>query len=358
METNTYPKASLQPMKCRRCKEGRAESGGYRERKHRDLAGVRIERVLRVRCSKCKRSLGCVYPDGVLRYKWYSIKVQGIFGILDVHQVKEACVQEVAAWLGYTVESETRAAWQATQVWRSEQYEAKDVAAKAIELTPASLDECKVGTGWMYTLSDVKSQALVAHAPTATRNENTVRTLLSEHEPEVLISDGCPQIEAALAYLPDIQQARCWFHVIKDVLHNFKRDERERVAWDLKFLYTRAELQEAEDFLKVLKARYQPQQLSPLTKAWEQLKQIWLIDCLPLTNNTSESLYNALWSRTRKRVIKTLERTLTWFKQARWRWNHHLVRGLSPWQRFSGNVSPHWLRALVTPLSRSTDFSG
>jgi hypothetical protein len=294
----------------------------------------------------------------VLRYKWYGIKVQGLFAILDVHQVKEACANELAAWLGYTIESETRAAWQETQVWRSEQYEAKDVAAEAIELSAASLDECKLGTGWMYTLSEVESQALVAYALAPTRNENTVRTLLSEHEPKLLISDGCPQIEAALAYLPDLQQARCWFHVIKDVLPNFKHGERERVAWDLEFLYTRSELQEAEDFLQVLRTRYQPQQLSPLTKAWQQLKQIWLIDHLPLTNNASETLYNALWSRTRKRVINTLERTLTWFKQARWRWNHHLVRGLSPWQRFTGIPSPHWLLALVTPLSRSTDFSG
>lgn len=358
METNTYPKASVLPVRCNKCKEGKPESGGYRERKHRDLEGIRIERVLRVRCSECKRSLGCVYPDGVLRYKWYSIKVQGLFALLNVHQVKEACCHEIAAWLGYTIEAETRAAWQETQVWRSEQYEAQDVESKATSLSTGSLDECKVGTGWMYTLTDVPSQALVAYAPAPTRNENTVRALLSEHEPDVLISDGCPLIEAALAYLPDITQARCWFHVIKDVLQNFKRDAREKVRWDLEFLYTRAELQEAEDFLKVLNTRYQPQQLSPLTQAWEQLKQIWLIENLPLTNNTSETLYNALWARSRKRVIKTLERTLTWFKQARWRWNHHLVRGLSPWQRFTGKVSPRWLHALVTPLSRSTDFSG
>ncbi len=51
---------------------------------------------------------------------------------------------ELAAWLGYPIKPETRAAWQSTVVWRSEQYEAKD---KPAELSVASLDECKLGKG-------------------------------------------------------------------------------------------------------------------------------------------------------------------------------------------------------------------
>jgi hypothetical protein len=291
----------------------------------------------------------------VLRHKWYSLKVQGVFAILDVHQVDEGCANELAQWLGYPIKPETRAAWQRTEVWRSEQYEAKEESA---ELTVASLDECKLGHGWMYTLTDVPSQALVAHKSASERNEMTVRSLLSEHTPDVVISDGCPSIEAALAYLPEIRQGRCWFHVIKDVLQNFSKECCENVAWDLEFLYRSDTLEDAERFLTILKNRYGVKPLIPLTNAWQQLKNYWLIDGVPLTNNASETLYNALWPRQRKRVIKTLERTLDWFKQARWRWNHHLVRGLSPWQRFTGKQSPHWLSALVTPLSRSTDFSG
>ncbi len=294
-----------------------------------------------------------MYPEGVLRHKWYSIKIQGLFTILDVHQVDEGCANEVAEWLGYPIKPETRADWQSTEVWRSEQYEAKE---EIPELKVASLDECKLGQGWMYTLTDVKSQALVAFEPTPERNETTVRALLSEHTPEVIISDGCPRIEAALSYLPEIQQGRCWFHVIKDVLQNFPKNDRETVGWDLEFLYSSETLDDAERFLTILKNKYTVEPLAPLTNAWQKLKNYWLIDNLPLTNNASETLYNALWSRTHKRIIKTLLRTLDWFKQARWRWNHHLVRGLAPWQRFTGKPSPHWLLALLTPLSRSTDF--
>jgi hypothetical protein len=291
----------------------------------------------------------------VLRHKWYSIKVQGLFAILDVHQVDEGCANEVADWLGYPIKPETRAAWQSSEVWRTEQYETQEELPK---LTVASLDECKLGQGWMYTLTDVASQALVGYKPAQERNEKSVRALLSENTPKVVISDGCPSIEAALAYLPEIEQGRCWFHVIKDVLQNFPKEVREKVGWDLEFLYRSDTLEEAERFLSILENKYQLEPLLSLTRAWQQLKNYWLIDDLPLTNNASETLYNALWPRTRKRIIKTLERTLDWFKQARWRWNHHLVRNLSPWHRFSGKVSPHWLTALVTPLSRSTDFSG
>ena len=39
METNTYPKVSVLPVRCKQCKEGKPESGGYKERKHRDLEG-------------------------------------------------------------------------------------------------------------------------------------------------------------------------------------------------------------------------------------------------------------------------------------------------------------------------------
>ena len=257
METNTYPQSSIPTKVCSRCKSTSIESGSYRERKHRDVGGMRTEKVLRLRCSNCKRSVGCVYPEGVLRHKWYSLKVHGMFAILDVHQVDEACANELAAWLGYPIKPETRAAWQRTEVWRSEH-----------------------------------------------------------------------------------------------------KGVRERVGWDLEFLYQSPTLEDAERSLTILNNKYGIEPLIPLTNAWQQLKNYWLVDGLPLTNNASETLYNALWPRQRKRVIKTLERTLDWFKQARWRWNHHLVQGLSPWQRFTGKASPHWLSAFVTPLSRSTDFSG
>ena len=276
-----------------------------------------------------------------------------MFAILDVDQVDEGCANEVAEWLGYPLKAETGAAWPSTEVWRSEQYEAKE---EVPELGVASLDECKLGSGWMYTLTDAESQALLAFEPGPERNETTVRALLSEHTPEVVMTDGCPSIEAALAYLPELQEGRGWFHVIKDVLATFPKNDREKVAWDLEFLYRSETLDDAERFLNILKNKHTSEPLAPLMNAWQQLENYWLIDDMPLTNNASETLYNALWPRQRKRIIKSLHRTLDWFKQARWRWNHHLVRELTPWQRLTAKTSPHWLTALVTPLSRSTDF--
>jgi Histidine kinase-, DNA gyrase B-, and HSP90-like ATPase len=89
METNTYPRSSIETKACVSCQSSTIESGGYRERRHRDIGGIRIEKVLRLRCSNCKRSVGCVYPEGVLRYKWYSIKVQGLFAILSVASLRD-----------------------------------------------------------------------------------------------------------------------------------------------------------------------------------------------------------------------------------------------------------------------------
>ena len=354
MTNNPYPQASLLDWHCSRCVQGRAESGGYRVRKHRDLGGVREEKVLRVRCQQCKRSLGCIYPAGVMRHKWYSQKIEGIFAVLAVHQVNEACSQEIAGHLGYRICPETRASWQATRAFRAEQLAQKQSAEKA-KVTVASIDEFKLGVWWMYTLTEVKSQAVVAYALCQSRDEEVVRELIAEHDPELIISDGCKSIQAACEYFADKPHGRCWFHVIKEVLKQFPRAERELVALDLRFLYTRSNLKDARWFLNVLKERYS-NQLEPLLNAWSQLELYWQHQAMPLTNNVSETLYSALWSRSKKRVVKAFHRALDWFVEACFRWHHHLIRGESPWQRFTGQVSQPWLKSLTTPLKYSTDF--
>lgn len=308
---------------------------------------------MKVRCSGCLKHLTCSYPPGVLRYKWYSQKVEGLFAILDIHQVNENCADEIAAHLGYAVNPETRASWQATRAWRVDQLEPQQ--DKKLKL--ASLDEFKVGRWWVYTFTDGTSQAVVDYVLSSSRNEESVRDLVAKHDADAFISDGCPSIEAACDWFADKPHGRCWFHVIKEVLSNFGKQERNLVAWDLEFLYTRTSLDRAEWFLGVLQQRYPREALSPLLGAWQQLRLYWLVDALPLTNNVSETLYSALWSRSRKRVVKALHRLRDWFKQACWRWNHHLVRGKSPWQRLTAQPSKPWLLSLLTPLSRqSYDF--
>ena len=312
--------------------------------------------MLRVRCSRCKGSLGCVYPPGVKRHGWYSCKVEGVFAVLDVHQVDEACCKEVAEHLGYPLQSETRAAWQGTRAFRAEKLEEKQEQAKQGEIAVASVDEFKLGTWWMYTLTEVKSQVVVDYALCESRDEEVVRELIAEHNPKLIISDGCKSIQAACEYFTDKPHGRCWFHVIKDVLKQFSKKERERVASDLRFLYTCTNLKDARWFLSILSARYTRAQLEPLLNAWAQLELYWQHQAMPLTNNASETLYSALWSRSKKRVVKAFHRALDWFIEARFRWHHHLVRGKSPWQRFSGQLSKPWLKALLTPLKYSTDF--
>ena len=355
MKAQTYPKASLLNKRCSKCELGKPESGGYRVRKHRDVHGIREVKVLRVRCGHCKSSLGCIYPSGVMRYKWYSRKVEGIFAVLDVHQVDEACSNEVAEHLGYPLQAETRAAWQGTRALRASRLEEREKSTHR-KTAVASIDEFRLGQWWMYTLTDVKSQAVVGYSLCESRDEEVIRDLMAEHDPKLIISDGCKSIQAACEYFDNKPHGRCWFHVIKEVLKLFPRKERELVALDLRFLYTSGNLKDARWFLGVLSERYTTKQLEPLLNAWSQLELYWQHQAMPLTNNASETLYSAIWSRSKKRVVKAFQRALDWFAEARFRWHHHLIRGKSPWQRFTGQPSKPWLNSLITPLNYSTDF--
>lgn len=309
---------------------------------------------MKVRCSGCLKHLRCICPPGVLRYKWYSQKLEGIFALLDVHQVDESCADEIAGYLGYPVKPETRARWQATRAWRADRLRQGQPSG---ELTVASLDEFKVGQWWAYTLTDGASQAVVDYALSESRNETVVRDLLAEHDASAFMSDGCLHIKAACEWFADKPHGRCWFHVIKEVLNNVAKEERDLVAHDLKFLYTRTDLKTAEWFLDVLQKRYTLDVLEPLLGTWPQLKLYWLIAAMPLTNNISETLYSALWSRSRKTGRQSTAPSLRLAQRSPPALEPSPC-GKSPWQRFTKQPSRPWLPPLLAPLGRSHDFWG
>lgn len=307
---------------------------------------------MKVRCSQCLKFLCCIYPPEVPRAKWYSSKVEGIFAILDIHQVDEGCANEIATHLGYPIKPQTRARWQALRAWRVERLcRQKHTAAEV-----ASLDEFKVAGGWVYTLTDTASSAVLGYALSAKRSEAVVRELIAEHKPKAVISDGCKAIQAACDWFANLPHGRCWFHVIKDVLENFSKKQRKSVALQLRCLYEQDSLEDAERFLSLLVQKYSATKLKALLNAWHGLKHIWLLPEMPLTNNVSENLYHGIWRRARKRVVKATYRLTDWLKEALWRWNHHPIDDQSPWQRFLNHPSPHWLSALLSPLGRSYDF--
>lgn len=337
------------------------ESGGSYARKVRDLSGMRVERIRRKRCSQCKKALPSTYPEGVQRYKWYSEVVQKLFCILAVHQVAQGCISEVATLLGYPILEETQDAWQDTRAYRAEQLHQQGVMAaqkKEIAIECGSVDEIKIGQEWGYTLSDTRSSAVVVYSISAQRDEIAVRDLVASYPPKSLISDGCKAIQAGSEWFGDIPRGRCWFHVMQDIARNCPsgKDQNSSLSHKqilllhLQTLYRSENLTLAETYLKYLQNLYPDQLLQPLLVAWPQLKLRWTLPHMPGTNNTSEHLYNAIWARERKRVVKSIQRALAWFSEAIFRWNHHPIRGQSPWQRFCAKPSFAWLNRLNTPL--------
>jgi len=286
-----------------------------------------------------------------------------LFAILAVHQVAQACVGEVADLLGFPVVEETQDSWQDTRAFRAEavhQDHLKAVQDKKTAIECASVDELKIGQEWGYTLSDVESCAVVVYVISPQRDEIAVRDLIASCTPPVkaLISDGCKAIQAGSEWFGDIPRARCWFHLMQDLARQcpIGQDEasglshKQLLLIRLQTLYHSENLSLAEVYLKLLKSDYSPQLLQPLLDAWPQLKLRWTMPEIPGTNNTSEHLYNAIWARQHKRVVKATHRALAWFSEAIFRWNHHPINKLSPWQLFSKQLSPNWLSRLTTPL--------
>lgn len=369
MNTPPAPRPILRPVKCPTCGPSHLESGGNYIRKIRDLQGIQKVKVLRLRCAKCHKTLDRTYPQGVVRACWYTQKVQGIFAILTVHQVSESCRAEIATLLGYALTEETQNAWQDTQALRVERdHHTQCLQAQQLGCTlkVASIDEIHLDETCVYTLTDTQSQAVVSMECCTERNSLSVRSLLEKYPMETVISDGCPLIKAGLAWHPQMFHARCWFHVMQSLSKKagrelvtrtlesgkiLKHSSRQFLAWDIQFLYGCEKLEEAENFLIQLQARY-GEVLAPLLEAWEGLKLRWTLPNIPLTNNASETLYKAIWGRERKRIVKAFDRGVAWMHTALYRWNHHQIRGLTPWQRLTGKPAIHWLDRFLTPLGR------
>lgn len=354
MNNETYPEGIITEKSCPRCGDERIQSGGYRERKLRDIGGIKERQVKKLRCSTCKKPRGCIYPEDTLRHSWYSDRVHGLVTILDVHQTKEGCIEEVADLLEYPLTQKTRDSWQES---RERRIESNNKEANAVidneDIGITSIDEFKMGKSWGYTLTDVLTMFVLTYNVATQRSFLTVRDMLAKIEPKVVISDGCKVIAAALAWFKDIKVGRCWFHVIKSVVANTPKELKDEMKWDLEFLYTRETIPEAERFLRILLDRYETSSLMPLLNAWHNLKAYWRIPNMPLTNNASEQLYSAITPRRRKRDKRTEVRQKAYLAEIVWRHNHKPRHGFTPYQRITGDKEKNrynkqfWWRALI-----------
>jgi Transposase, Mutator family len=195
-----------------------------------------------------------------------------------------------------------------------------------------SIDECKLGKSWGYTLTDTATDYVCTSAVTDSRNLFVVRDLVAEVHPQAVISDGCKSIQAAMHWFPKLPHGRCWFHVMQKVCRKVKKEERPKLVADLQVLYENQTLPAAERWLRHLMERYDTSILAPLLNAWASLKHWWKHETMPLTNNTSEHLYGNLWPRQRKRDKRTDTRKRAWFTEALWRHNHKPVNAKSPFE--------------------------
>jgi hypothetical protein len=265
--------------------------------------------------------------------------------VLSVHHVVESCCQEIAAILGYSIGNKTRDAWQEARVRRIEQHEKQQNSRKE-DPEVVSIDECKLGNSWGYTLTDTATDYVCKSAVTDDRNLFVVRDLVADVYPKAVISDGCKSIQAAMHWFPKIPHGRCWFHVIVDVCRKVKKEDRPKLIADLQVLYENETLPAAERWLRYLMERYESTILAPLLNAWAGLKWWWKHPLMPLTNNTSEHLYRNLWPRQKKRDKRTNIRKCAWFKEALWKHNQKpLTNKKSPFESFFD------LPAIATRLS-------
>jgi predicted nucleic-acid-binding Zn-ribbon protein len=346
VKTPTYPNESVQEIECPKCHSKGVENGGYRRRKLRTLGGIQEPKVLRIRCRNCKKHLKSIYPEDTPRASWYSHKVHALMAVLSTHHVNEGCREEIAEILEYPLTPKTQNAWQDARARRIEQQERQE-GKRHGGPEVASIDECKLGGSWAYTVTDTTTDYVCASALSERRNLFVVRDLVAEVEPKAVISDGCPSIQAALHWFPKIPHGRCWFHVIMEACRKAKKEDRPKLIAELQVLYENQTLPAAERWLRHLMDCYDTTILAPLLNAWVGLKWWWKHPLMPLTNNTSEHLYAKLWPRQKKRDKRTDTRRNAWFTEALWRHNHKPVNGKTPFESFfslpTTSTSLSWL---------------
>ncbi len=238
---------------------------------------------------------------------------------------------------------------------RQHTQELEQIKASQFEIKCGSIDEFKLGFGWAYTLTDAASQAVLGFKTNDTRAETTVRDIISILPTKAIISDGCPMIQAGAAWWADIPHGRCWFHVMQAMSKLAAKEpdagggsERQRLTWRVQFLLSQPSITDAEAYLKILRGLHSPEVLKPLNSAWSQLRLRWLLG-LPVTNNASETLFNAVWARTRKRMVKVTERAEAWLAEALWR----LESSFGAWIVAMGAVDGTFFWGLVAGIGRS-----
>jgi predicted nucleic-acid-binding Zn-ribbon protein len=355
VKTPTYPDISVQEIECPKCHSKQVEHGGYRVRKLRTLEGIQEPKVLKLRCRNCKKHLRSVYPEDTPRASWYSQRVHAVMTVLSTHHVNEGCREEIADILGYPLTLKTHQGWQESRARRIEQQERQQERQQEQRQDGpevASIDECKLGSSWAYTVTDTATDYVCTSALSERRNLFVVRDLVAEVEPKAVISDGCKSIEAGLHWFPKIPHGRCWFHVMQDVCRKVKKEDRPKLVADLQVLYENETLPAAERWLRHLMDCYDTTILMPLMNAWQSLKWWWKLPAMPLTNNTSEHLYGNLWPREKKRDKRSDTRKQAWLTEALWRHNHKPVdAGKSPFEAFFGlpatSTSLNWLERIL-----------
>ena len=333
MKTTPYPKASIQKIDCPRCESTEVEHGGYRKRKLRTVSGIEERKVMKLRCRVCKQHLKCIYPSDTPRHSWYSLKMHALMTILSVHHVVEGCIEEITELFGYPLDLKTRQAWQDSRVRRIEQQE-RAYQPFVFEPDLVSIDEFKLASSWVYTVTDTSSSFICNYAVTDKRNFFVIRDLIAQIEPKAVIADGCKSIQAAMHWFSYIPHGRCWFHVMRDVAKKLEKNKRPELIADLQVLYETKTLPAAQRWYYKLMDKYDKQILMPLHNAWAQLKYYWKLEIMPLTNNCSEHLYAKLWARQRKRDKRTDNRRNAWLSEAVWRHNHKPIQGKTPFQSF------------------------
>jgi transposase-like protein len=148
--------------------------------------------------------------------------------VLSVHHVVESCCQEIAAILGYSLGNKTRDAWQEARVRRIEQQE-KHQSSRKEDPEVVSIDECKLGNSWGYTLTDTETDYVCKSAVTDYRNLFVVRNLVADVYPKAVISDGCKSIQAAMHWFPKIPRRVLRIPCIQSFSQSIPKQDSEPV---------------------------------------------------------------------------------------------------------------------------------